>query len=182
MQKVLVLLVLFVLTFSAIADQPPQWNEFTILSTDKTCFAHVAVKSKNGKPRAHQWSYQIRVYKKGRESDSLLWSCDYVYDGYAGGVLSDDGSTFVYARQWYEEDRPLVFVYQHGVLKKQLSRLDLGIDASKLIKTASHRLWLENPKACRLIKKKGGAEKLQLRTVGKRSFEMDLRSFALEQK
>jgi hypothetical protein len=133
-----------VLFFSFVGntDEPPSWREFTINSENGICTAEIRVKDKKGLEKPWQWDYKITVYKIEDESKAKLWSCDYDYGGYPGGRLSDDGSAFAYVDTWYSTEHPVVFVYHNGVRKTKFSGKDFRIDPSRLLKTVSHQLWL----------------------------------------
>jgi hypothetical protein len=81
-----------------LADEPPSWAEFDVASSNKKFVGKVTVKDKNGKKFPYEWSYSLSVYAK--DEAKPLWSASYGYDGYPGGLLSDDGNTFAYVNFW----------------------------------------------------------------------------------
>lgn len=126
------------------ADEPPTFDDYQIQSADHHCTASISLKDTNGKKHTWEWTFQIQVYKGG--TDTALWSCDYLYDGYQGGILSDDGSTFVYVSDKYEKNKPVVFIYQNGKLAMQLKGEDLNLDKKKMKKSVTSEIWLVNYK------------------------------------
>jgi hypothetical protein len=127
---------------AVLADTPPSWEEFEVLSRNKKYIALITT-SGNGEdtPRSQQ-DFQLTVYD--RKSNAVLWSCDFAHTGYRGGTLTNDGSTFVFLEQWYRHRAPVVFIYRDSGATKKITGKELKLDRSKLVKTASHQLWLES--------------------------------------
>ncbi len=126
------------------ADEPPSWPEFEIRFPNGHYLVEVRVKEQSaGTPR---WAskYQLTVFDIRPAARQPLWSCDYTHDGYSGGYLSDDGSTFAYVNFWYEPDGPAVSMYHQGKNTGILFGRAFNIPASALRSTVSHQLWLDD--------------------------------------
>ena len=127
-----------------LADDPPSWSEFDVRSPNGHYLATVSVREKpEGAPR-WVWQYQLTVFDTRQGTRQSLWSCDYTYDGYSGGYLSDDGSAFVYVNFWYEPDGPGISMYRLGKKTGVLLGREFNIPASSLRSTVSHQLWLDD--------------------------------------
>lgn len=141
MKRIFLSVILLALFSSiAIADTPPSWNEFKMESSNGKYVAQVIIDSKpiNKEP----WKNKYRLTVSEKESKSVLWSCQYHYDGYPEGILSDDGEAFVYVNEWYKNDYPVVSIYYQGLKSHQIAGRQFQIDKKELIQTASHHLWL----------------------------------------
>lgn len=137
--RVLISLIGFSLIMANIvrADPPPAWTEFQVQSANGRFTAEIAIAS------AESGKYKLIVYDTGSGAKREMWSTDYQYDGYPGGLLTDDGSTFVDVKTWYSEDMPLVTIYGQGRTSPvQLWIRDFNLDPAALQKTVSHQLWL----------------------------------------
>lgn len=127
----------------AIADEPPSWREFEVSSQNGRYTAKVT-------GQLFEVEYKITVFEK-EDPQKEIWSCVYEHDGYAGGILSNDGSTFVYVSTWYAHDYPVVWIYRNGRKVGTLEGEDFHVDPSKQVQTVSHQLWLNGPPAYRFI-------------------------------
>ncbi|MBI4341826.1 MAG: hypothetical protein HY599_00490 [Candidatus Omnitrophica bacterium] len=107
--------------------------------------AQVSVREKpEGAPR-WTWKYQLTVFDTRQEgARQSLWSCEYTHEGYSGGYLSDDGSTFAYVNSWYEPDGPTVSMYHLGKNAGVIVGREFNIPAAALRSTVSHQLWLDD--------------------------------------
>jgi hypothetical protein len=120
------------IALTAHADEPPSWSGFDIVSDNGQYVAKISTNTDGG--------HTVSVYYKDR--GVLYWSCDYVYDGYTWGALSNDGSTFAYVSFWYYGDEPVVYLYREGNVTGTATGEEFGIPIGKLKDTVSHRLWL----------------------------------------
>lgn len=170
---------LILVSTSAIADEPPSWSEFEVYSSNRLYFAKVTIMDRNRKSERWDWKYKLTVYEKEGSTNSELWSCSYLYDGCTGGLLSDDGTTFVYVSFWYYEKSPAVTIYQTGELKKQIIGREFNVDRSKLQRTVSHQLWLNPSRNYRLIRTKEVPLGLEINTIDLQRIIVDLRSFKI---
>jgi hypothetical protein len=142
--RTIMLLLAFFAAFTAWADQPPCWCEFSVRSANKQFVAHVRMVKGPLKPGQNQ-EWELQVYQKKASRDStLLWKSHYRYDGYPDGVLSDDGKNFAYVNYWYYSNGSVVEVYQSGRHVASLPGKAFNISPSKIPKSASHQLWLTN--------------------------------------
>jgi len=114
------------------ADEPPSWSDFDVVSGNGQYVAKVRAESGGG--------HKVSVYYKDR--GVLYWSCDYVYEGYSAGALSNDGSTFAYVSQWYYADEPVVYMYRRCEATGSVTGEEFEIPRDRLKDTVSHRLWL----------------------------------------
>jgi hypothetical protein len=168
------LMLLFV--FAALADQPPSFNEFTARSANGEYTAGVTVKDKNGKERPWEWTYELQMKK----ADSLLWKCDYLYDGYCCGIVSDDGTTFIRVSEWYSENEPVVSIYQNGQLKKQINGAEFSLDSSKLPKSVTHVLWLKDRRPYKFVSPVEMPPGLEINTADGQMFNVNLQTLELK--
>jgi hypothetical protein len=128
---------------SALADQPPSWSGFSIQSANARFTASVAPlgAGKTSPPRERQFRIQVQK-TDGNGLPVTIWEGPYHHDGYAGGLLSDDGEYFVYIDYWYRNTTAAVQIYHRGAscyfTGKQLKMNEAG-----LRETVSHRLWLD---------------------------------------
>ena len=124
------------------ADQPPSWSEFNVRSPNGHYLAEVRVKDKRADTSLTEQTYVLTVFdaRQGIRRHSL-WSCEYEYDGYSDGLLSDDGSTFVYVNFWYAQDGPVVSIYRHGKKSGIVLGREFNIRARS---TVSHQAWLDD--------------------------------------
>ena len=162
----------------ALADEPPAWSEFEVWSSNRVYFAKVTVRDRGEGFSRCNWKYQLTVYKSGTTLTEL-WSCEYLYDGYAGGLLADDGTIFVYISFWYYEKHPVVTIYQNGQLKKQITGQEFKVERSKLQRTVSHDLWWDPSKGHQFIRTGETPLGLEINTIDSRRILIDLVSFEM---
>ncbi|MDP2940023.1 MAG: hypothetical protein Q8O13_08095 [Candidatus Omnitrophota bacterium] len=136
---ILFFLVIFMFSNLTFADRPPSWQEFEVKSNNNQYIAEIKAKDKTKGKNPQDWDYQITVFEMPKKA---LWSCDYDYDGYPEGILSDDGSTFAYINFWYRNNQPVVSIYRNGKKGAVLAGKDFNIPQSKLKTALSHQLWL----------------------------------------
>jgi hypothetical protein len=142
MRRYLSALVIVAVSGSAGADEPPSWSEFSIKSANSRFEAAITVLDHGNRSRPWENQYRIRVQSTGRNgSYRQIWEGPYDYDGYAGGLLSNDGAYFVYVDYWYRHMGPAVRIYRYGALCFFTGQ-QLGMKDEGLQKTVSHRLWL----------------------------------------
>ncbi len=132
----IILLFLFFFPSLILADEPPSWAEFKVTSENGKYIAEVS------KTRG-KLNYKLAVFAISGQTKKEIWSCDYDYDGYPGGNLSNDGSSFAYVNQWYYRDKPVVSIYHNGKRTRRFRGKDFGIEKSKIGKTTSHECWLD---------------------------------------
>jgi hypothetical protein len=177
MKYVLSIVLLILVSTSAIADEPPSWDKFEIYSSNRHYLAKVTVVDGNEKSERSGWKYKLTVYETKGSTNSELWSCSYLYDGYSGGLLSDDGTTFVYMNFWYYEKSPIVTVYQQGELKKEFTGEELNLDRSKLTRTVSHRIWWHPTKVHGFVCTTEMPLGLEINTIDSQQIIVNLKSF-----
>lgn len=168
---------MIIVSTSALADEPPSWAEFEIYSSNRHYLAKVTVVDGNEKSERSGWKYKLTVFETKGSINSEFWSCRYLYDGYSGGLLSDDGTTFVYVNFWYYEKSPIVTIYQRGDLKKEFTGEALNLDRSKLTKTVSHRIWWHPTKIHRFVRTTEVPLGLEINTIDSQQVIVDLKSF-----
>jgi len=147
------------LTFSrfAFCDEPPSWKDFEVKSANGDFIAKVAAS-----PGTR--NYRLSVYAAG--DTGVMWSCGYDYDGYPGGLLSDDGIVFVSINTWYKDNAPVVTVYHNGRKTAALRGADFHVERSALKQTASHQLWLKGDgEAYRFSRDSGGRLMVEIVTI-----------------
>jgi hypothetical protein len=130
------------LSCCAWADQPPGWKEFSVKSENSKFEASVSVLGQRNKSKP--WENRFRIQVRTTESNGLpraIWERPYDYDGYDGGILSNDGAYFVYVDFWYRHTSSAVRIYSQGA-SCFLTGEQLGMKEDSLEKTVSHRLWL----------------------------------------
>jgi len=152
-----VLAALMLFAVAAHADAPPSWGDFDVVSDNGQYLAEVRAESGGG--------YKISVYYKDR--GVLYWSCEYVYDGYSTGALSNDGSTFAYVNYWYYADEPVVYMYRRCEATGSVTGDEFDIPKERLKDTVSHRLWLceDCKKPYRLLYPDGEFPVLEINTI-----------------
>jgi hypothetical protein len=142
MKHYLVALAIAGLSCSAWADEPPGWGEFSVKSENAKFKALVSVLGHKNK--SQPWENRFRIQVRTAESNGparAIWERPYDYDGYAGGILSNDGAYFMYVDFWYRDTTPAVRIYSQGT-SCFLTGKQLGMKEDSLEKTVSHRLWL----------------------------------------
>lgn len=155
----------------SLADTPPAWTDFQTQSANGRFTAEITMAtSESGK-------YKLTVYNTGSDAKQEIWSTDYQYDGYPGGTLTDDGSTFVYVNTWYSEDRPLVTIYGQGrIFPVQLWSRDFKLDPNAIEKTVSHQLWLADGLPYQIKNASSSSWELEINTRDGRKHIVDLTS------
>jgi len=143
-RAVLVLLLLLAFSSLASADEPPSWVEFEVKSANGKFIAEIKARSGQENKDYHEREYELSVYELAGAGRRKLWSATYRYDGYPGGMLSDDGAAFVYVNFWYYRDRPAVSIYRAGQSVKAIRGSEFEIDPSAIQETVSHKLWLSD--------------------------------------
>jgi hypothetical protein len=139
------------LSCSVWADQPPGWKDFSVKSENSKFEASVSALGHSNK--SQPWKNRFHLQIRTSESNGpmrTIWERPYDYDGYAGGILSNDGAYFVYVDFWYRHTDAAIRIYnQRGSCV--LTGKQLGMKEDSLEKTVSHRLWLNGePKFVRL--------------------------------
>ncbi len=71
-----------------------------------------------------------------------LWQSDFLHSDYFAGILSDDGSAFVFVNDSYQDDEPVVTIYHRGEDIYQIIGRRFELSAAQMEQTPSHRLWL----------------------------------------
>jgi hypothetical protein len=157
------------LSLAAMADAPPAYLPFERASENAQFVAKVEVADRRGKTSAWEWKYSIKVFEVVT-SAGPLWEADYYFDGYEGGMLSNDGCCFVYVNFWFFDKGPLVYIYKKGSTKTY-SAHDLQLSPADLKKTASHKLWLQEGSG--FWPAQGKPQKFIVQTVqGERSIDL----------
>lgn len=156
---------LLALGAQAFGDEPPAWAPFETVSANGRFRARVAPAS--GEEKSHKDRlFQLTVFEGKRE----LWSCRYEYDGYRGGLLADDGRSFVYVSFWYRHDGPAVTIYRDGSLHRSIPGREFAFDRSQMTRSASHNLWLDPERGARLL----GTDTLLLHLADGRAVKIGL--------
>lgn len=125
----------------ALSDEPPSWAGFSVQSKNGRYEAQIKSDEGDKNLLANDRRYLLTVFEIKGSRRLPIWSADYMYDGYADGILSDDGSTFAYINFWYEQTKPVVTIYREGN-KKELLGGDFKMDQTSLRRTDSHQVWL----------------------------------------
>lgn len=144
MKTLLVLIIFF--SFEVVADEPPCWCNFVIKSPNNKYYAQITLDKKESIQNSIKNKWIITVYKVKIKDTIKHWETEYKYDGYVGGVLSNDGNVFAYVNFWYYNNQSVVSIYKKGKLAKQIKGYEFNIIENKMRKTVSHRLWLNSEK------------------------------------
>ncbi len=123
------------------ADAPPSFQPFEVKSSNERFLAEIRPDDADAASREGSWT--LRVYDLRAEKKEL-WSCPYLYRGYPGGQLTDDGKAFLYVEFWFYADHPVIQVYREGKEIAAISGKDLHISPDSREKTVSHELWLKS--------------------------------------
>ncbi|MBN1273952.1 MAG: hypothetical protein JXB26_16935 [Candidatus Aminicenantes bacterium] len=146
--SVALFLLMALIFVNAAAAEPPSWSEFEVKSGNGSHIAEVKAKEKIEGKDPSELEYIITVSKLEGETKTELWTCDYTYNGKPGGLLSNDGMTFVYVEFFYHPDTPVVTIYHNGEKTGSLCGNDFEIDEALLKGMAPNILWLfeESPR------------------------------------
>lgn len=154
MKPLITLLVAAGASLGASADTPPDWSEFTRQSDNGRFEASVQAHG-GGASADRDRSYRISVREAGAaKTQAPLWQAVYRYDGYSGGLLSNDGQYFAYVDFWYRHETAAVQIY-HGGAYCFFTGEQLGMEPRSLAQTVSHQLWLDG--SPRFAEAAGGA-------------------------
>jgi hypothetical protein len=124
------------LAIAARSDAPPSWAPFEICSQNGLHCARVEASDAAATiPAKRRHILQVRD-----ASGRALWSTRYAYDGYPGGLLSDDGATFVYVNTWFAANEPVVSIYA-ATSTIRIPGSAFAVRAA--VATASHFVWLD---------------------------------------
>jgi hypothetical protein len=114
---------------------------FKVASRNSEYVAEVRVSDKKGEIHPWLWSYELTVTRAGNATP--IWSAAYDFNGYSGGVLSNDGEYFAFVEYWYCDDCAAATFYHRGVTR-HFTGHELGMVPESLQRTVSHRLWLKS--------------------------------------
>lgn len=167
------LLLILMLQSFAFADAPPRWREFKVVSENKKFQANVTRNENDSLKQPWDSKWILTVYKISGKDSIELWKTDYEFDGYTEGILSNDGSIFVYVNFWYYETRSIVKIYNQGVYTGQIKGIDFNVPTDKRIKTVSHELWLSNEDQLYYFEKNGNVFELVIHTIDKKKYKID---------
>jgi hypothetical protein len=139
---------LFFLPLISKGDSPPCWCAFESVSQNNKYVARVDILPEDSLKEKRHARWQISVYAQG-VTPKLLWNAQYSYDGYRGGILTDDGQYFISISTWYYLDFPeisLFTIYKSGIEinTSTLTVKTFRIPKRKLIKTISHYTWIDD--------------------------------------
>ncbi len=162
------LLVVFIAGPTAHADEPPSWQPFSICSENQCFRAEIMPVITSDDPWAVEWIISVSELDSGE----MLWSSSYLHDGYADGILSEDGRTFVYVNFWYYADSSVVTIYC-AEERHTLEGKAFGIAHWQLEKTVSHHLWLTHDQQPYEFV---GSDQLRVITIDNRSHLVNLRT------
>lgn len=180
--KKIFLATVFLLFFANLcfADLPPAWSNFEIKSENDKYVAKVGQKDVKTDVPAWLRGYTLTVFSINEQSARHLWSTDYNYDGYSGGILSSDGTTFAYVNFWFYKDAPVVTIYRNGRKTAQLNGNEFHIEPSKLMKTVSHQLWLrEDGASYRFVNTNDSPLILEIHTIDNQKHQIDVETSTL---
>ena len=161
---VLLAIVLVATVGRSLADEPPSWQNFQLTSQNGWYVAKVT--AFEGMDDRDPWNkhYTLSVYQTDNESEPM-WSSRYLYDGYLGGMLSNNGSVFVYVNFWYHHDDPVIYVYNRGALYRKITGKDLGMVEATLSRSVSHTLWLSDEDSIFIYGPSGRVKAIEIPTV-----------------
>lgn len=142
------------------ADEPPSWTEFSVCSESGRFCAEVT--ATDGEVEA-PWNrtYKLTVMRNTENDKHAVWSVPYDYDGYPGGLIAEDGRTFVYVSFWFYPNDAVVRIYRQGS-RFALAGTAFGIPPSQLVDTVSHQMWLSDRQPAHGLV---GDETLRIRTI-----------------
>ncbi|WP_121357770.1 hypothetical protein [Flavisolibacter nicotianae] len=178
MQRVLFILVFLLFYSATYADSPPCWCKFEEESANKKYVAIVDRPQKDSLIDPWKSVWTLTVYEKTAIGNRRLWRIKYDYTGYPGGLLSDDGQTFVYVEFWYYASSPLVDIYRQGkkVNTSALKGLNFKVPKDKLVETVSHQLWLWDEGNAYSYTTNNKRLLLEIRTIDGRKHYIDISS------
>ncbi len=101
MKTFLISIVLSLLFFQASADMPPPYKSYQIQSKNKKFVAKIV--NTTPKKSVYESVWQLEIYNGVKK----LWTKKFSYSGYKGGLLTDDGRTFIY--QGFPRFHDLIF-------------------------------------------------------------------------
>jgi len=162
--------VLLVAISWAWADEPPAWQEFTVDSPNGQFRAGVKPLEPGSRKPFHERVYTITVYD---EDGEVYWRQPYYYDGYLGGLLSDDGEVFAYVSFWYYHDKPVVHIYRKDREPVTVKGWRFGVLPTALERTLANRVWLKAGAPYSLLEKEGGGYLLEIWTRDDRRHIID---------
>ena len=77
----LILTSFFFLGSLLLADEPPSYEEFEILSKNGKFLAQVTADVNEDKKQPWELTYTLTVYEANNGPQKEMWSCKYIYDG-----------------------------------------------------------------------------------------------------
>jgi hypothetical protein len=176
MQRVLFILVSLLFYSSTYADSPPCWCKFEEESANKKYVAVVDRPQKDSLIEPWKSVWTLTVYERTAKGNRQLWKIKYQYTGYPGGMISDDGKTFIYVEFWYYANSSLVDIYRQGdkVNTSRLKGVNFKIPKDKLVETVSHQLWLWDEGNAYAYKTYNNQLLLELRTIDGRTHYVNI--------
>jgi hypothetical protein len=126
----------------------------------------------------HPWRayYKLTIWEEHEDQRRELWSQDYWYDGYAGGLLSPDGRIFVHVARWYSPDTVVWIYSSEGSL--EVPGRDFPFHHTRHQKGAVQEEWLA---AGSSPYKFVGTEGLSIHTIDDRTHYVRLSDGVLKQ-
>lgn len=159
------------------ADEPPSWREFEVKSSSGKFLAEIAASDKSGGDRPWQWKYSLSVFELNQNSKEKIWSCPYAYDGYPGGLLSENGAAFACINFWYYADYPVVLIYYRGEKTASLKGREFRVPETELLNTVSHQLWLrQEGLRSEFVESESGTVVLEIFTIDGGKHSIDART------
>jgi hypothetical protein len=175
MKKLLLVIIFTIFSGVVLADSPPAWGEFAIVSANGKYIANIVIDGKEN--TKEPWNNKYRITISENASKKVLWSYSYDYDGYPEGLLSDDGTAFVYVNQWYRENYPVIYIYYKGLVVHKIAGDEFKINEKELKQTASHQLWLNhNLETKYRFLSAGNRLTFEIFTIDQRRFLIDVES------
>jgi len=180
--KFLLFFLLYISTIKVLlADEPPCWGKFEVKSKNLKFIAVVQRINEDSLKEPWDSRWTLTVYENINHIKKMIWSTMYDYSGYPEGALSDDGKYFVYIESWYSEKKPLAQIYKSGkhVNSSSLTGEKFHIPSNKIMKSASHKLWLDMTGIKGFKKSKGHLVYL-LTTLDKQTHIINLENGSIE--
>lgn len=138
----LCLISMLLVTTVAMAKNDAVSPDFRIVSNNKQFAAEVkAISQAPGKGKKSP-EYVLTILESIPGQTKVVWSGPFKHGGYADGILSDDGTVFVYVNPWYKASQTVVTIYYKGKKTAEIRGKDFKIPGSKLRKGVSPKFWL----------------------------------------
>ncbi len=130
--------ILFILGSIALADiMPPSWSNHRVESANGRFYASIVEMYGvpiPGSDRTSCWQTFWMLSVHDAETDAVLWTTELAWDGYEGGLLSDDGKVFARVASFHAEVR----VWREGALIAHYDGDELRLAPHRMLICGQH--------------------------------------------